>query len=218
MRELSFHSSLKKNLLHLHFPTLAKLLGRLAEPRPTPLTDAYVQSTAQQTDAGEHTLLHTLQTASENLGEDVIVAECLDHLAAGIDTTGDALCFLLYQLSLPENSAIQDKLADEVHNNREQNFEDLPYLDAVIMESLRLYPPIPMSQPRIVPKGGRVVDGWFVAEGMVVGAQAWSVHRLNGVFSDSEKFQPERWLDTESRREMEKFGDGGDEDTGQGGV
>jgi cytochrome P450 len=133
----------------------------------------------------------------------VIVAECLDHLAAGIDTTGDALCFLLYQLSLPENSDIQEKLARELHDGRSIGFEELPYLDAIIMESLRLYPPIPMSQPRIVPRGGRVVDGLFLQEGMVVGAQAWSVHRLNAVFSDGETFWPERWLDTESRRELE---------------
>lgn len=52
-----------------------------------------------------------------------------------------------------------------------------------------------MSQPRYVPKGGRVIDEYYLPEGTVVSAQAWSVHRLNeGTFVDGEKFVPERWL------------------------
>lgn len=42
----------------------------------------------------------------------------------------------------------------------------LKYLSAVIEESLRLYPPFVTSLNRIVPGGGSLVDGHFVAEGV----------------------------------------------------
>jgi len=91
-----------------------------------------------------------------------IAAECMDHLAAGIDTTGDALCFLMYQLSLPSSSNIQEKLFRELSRGRDKPLEELQYLDAVIKEGLRCFPVIPMSQPRHVPSGGRDIDGYFV--------------------------------------------------------
>lgn len=120
----------------------------------------------------------------------------VDHLAAGIDTTGDALTFLMYQLSLPESFDIQEKLSKEVRQASGKSPNDLPYLEAVVKEGLRAFPPIPMSQPRYVPAGGRTIDGYFVPAGTIVSCQAWSVHQLNeDIFPEGEKFIPERWLD-----------------------
>ena len=42
----------------------------------------------------------------------------------------------------------------------------LPYLTATINEALRIYPPIPIGTPRIVPKGGANVAGEFLPEGV----------------------------------------------------
>ncbi|KAJ4304347.1 hypothetical protein N0V88_001960 [Collariella sp. IMI 366227] len=95
-------------------------------------------------------------------------AECLDHMAAGIDTTGDALCFLMWELSQPRSLPYQRKLQQELLSHSNSNnptavgFDKFPYLDAVVTEGLRCFPAIPMSLPRRVPEGGRVVDGWFV--------------------------------------------------------
>jgi cytochrome P450 len=117
----------------------------------------------------------------------------------------------MYNLSLAENRHIQKRLCDEILENKAKDVEELRYIEAVIMEGLRLWPAIPMTQPRVVPKGGVVLSGsgdskgWFLGQGVVVGAQAWSVHRLNeDVFPEAEKFRPERWLDKERRSEMEK--------------
>jgi cytochrome P450 len=138
----------------------------------------------------------------------------MDHLAAGIDTTGDALCFLMYQLSLPESSYAQDKLREELNQGKDKSLDDLIYLDAVIKEGLRCFPPIPMSQPRYVPAGGRIIDGYCIPAGTIASCQAWSVHRLNEViYVDGDKFLPERWINVKENLDMNRlffaFGGGG---------
>ena len=130
----------------------------------------------------------------------------MDHMAAGIDTTGDALCFLMYQLSLPESWHVQETMAREFRENEGKGLDELGYLDAVIREGLRCFPPIPMSQPRYVPEGGRTIDGYLIPAGTIVSAQAWSVHRLNEeVYPNGEKFSPERWLDMEKSLDMNRL-------------
>lgn len=42
----------------------------------------------------------------------------------------------------------------------------LPFLNAVIEESLRMYPPLVTSLARVVPTGGKTVDEWPVPEGV----------------------------------------------------
>ena len=84
--------------------------------------------------------------------------------------------------------------------------DDLTYLDAVLKEGLRCFPPIPMSQPRYVPSGGRTIDGYVVPAGTIVSAQAYSVHRLNeNAYPDGDAFRPERWLDAQHGVEMKRL-------------
>ena len=42
----------------------------------------------------------------------------------------------------------------------------LTYLNAVLLEGLRIFPPVPLALPRVVPPGGDIVDGHFVPEGV----------------------------------------------------
>lgn len=166
----------------------------------------YVIIACQQPHLGEHSLAYKLKTSTRKFTPDQVAAECMNHLAAGIDTTGDALCFLLHQLSKPEFLSIQDKLITEIHNNIDKEIDNLPYLEAVIKEGLRCFPPIPMSLPRVVPAGGRVIDGYLIPGGTIVSCQAWSVHQLNPhVSPDGEKFMPERWLDQDSTIELNRL-------------
>jgi len=199
-----------------------RLLNKVTKTRPAPLSRQYVFATCSKSEPDQITLLHKLQASRDAFKPVDIAAETMDHLAAGIDTTGDALCFLLYYLSLPQNTPIQAKLIFHLVHNKDKPIEELEYLDAVIKEGLRLWPPIPMSQPRYVPQGGRIIDGFGVSGGTVVSAQAWSVHRLNErVFESGEEFRPERWLEGDKERKMEMmrgfftFGMGGRGCTGR---
>ncbi|OIW23252.1 cytochrome P450 [Coniochaeta ligniaria NRRL 30616] len=78
--------------------------------------------------------------------------------------------------------------------------KDLPYLRACIDESLRLRPAVDCGLPRVVPEGGMMVDGTWLAGGTVVSVSTHTVHRDEGVFGDSpEKYRPERWLTDEAK-------------------
>ena len=155
-----------------------------------------------------------LQKKSGDLEGVDMSAECLDHMAAGIDTTGDGLCFLMWELSQPRSMPFQKQLQRELLENPDASVDKLAFLEAVTMEGLRCFPPIPMSLPRYVPAGGRVIDGYLMPEGTVVSCQAYSVHLLNpDVFPNPEMFDPTRWLreegDTERKRLQFAFSTGG---------
>ncbi|KAJ4986615.1 benzoate 4-monooxygenase cytochrome [Stagonosporopsis vannaccii] len=133
-----------------------------------------------------------------------IASECADHFLAGIDTTSDTLMFLVWALSLPENQRFQKRLRDEVLRIPGASLNDhaLPrcdaadrcsFLQAVIRETLRLYAPLPSSEPRAA-NIATVVEGYSIPAGTVVGMSPWVVHRNAATFEDAGTFDPERWL------------------------
>lgn len=145
-----------------------------------------------------------------------VAAECMDHLVAGVDTTGDAMCVLMWKMSTPECAGVQDKLFQELstvshsfdpHTQTASivDLDSLPYLEAVIKEGLRWRPPVPMTLFRSVPPGeAKEISGWSIPPGTVVGCQAYSLHRNPEVFDNPDSFDPDRWLteDEEKLRAM----------------
>lgn len=100
---------------------------------------------------------------------------------------------------------MQDRLYLDLSLGIKNGSQEFPYLDAVVKESLRMFPPIPMSMPRFVPPGGRNLGGFKIPGGTIVSAQAWSAHRLNEeVFPGGDSFVPDRWLNEERKVEMER--------------
>ncbi|CDO72236.1 hypothetical protein BN946_scf184970.g88 [Trametes cinnabarina] len=210
MKELSYSSSLRKQYFQHYYPRLAKVLDKIASlrgRRAVGLTPRYVLDTARDAAVSPHTVLHKLRTY-EPEGSDYKAAasECMDHLVAGIDTTGDGLCFLMHQLSLPASQHVQERLHAELAANSAASLDDLPYLDAVVKEGLRIFSPIPMSFPRVVPAGGKVVDGVWLPGGTIVSCQPHTLHRLDeSVFPLPEEFRPERWLQEEGAAERNQL-------------
>lgn len=186
-----------------------------APPRATPLADNFVDQRSQSIYPDEFTLLNRLrEKLDDHVDQTDITAECYDHMVAGIDTTGDSLCFLMWELSQPRSLHHQEKLREELRSTSAVDFDKLPFLNAVVQEGLRCFPAIPMSLPRVVPDGGRVIDGILVPQGTVVSSQAHSVHRYNtNVFPNPDVFDPQRWMategDAERKRHMFAFSHGG---------
>lgn len=71
---------------------------------------------------------------------------------------------------------------------------DLTYVEAVLTESLRLYPPVAGTLPRQVPAGGETIDGGYVPAGTSVGVNHFSCYHHPQNFNRAEDFLPERWL------------------------
>ncbi|KAJ0415114.1 cytochrome P450 [Aspergillus carlsbadensis] len=175
-------------------------------------------------------LLSATQTGSAKgttaMGHIDVAAECADHLLAGIDTTSDTTMWALFALSQPENHIFQEKLRAEVQS-LELDAEDgddkvvsaltadkLPYLDAIIKETLRLFAPLPGTEPRFADTD-QVIDGYTIPRGTVVSMSPYTLHRNLAVFKDPLRFNPDRWIDSspeeiaEMRRWFWAFSSGG---------
>lgn len=83
----------------------------------------------------------------------------------------------------------------------------LPYLQAIIKEGLRIWPPIAALLSKEVPAGGDVLNGLFVPGGTRIGWCPWGIFRNTKTFGeDADTFRPERWLEArspEKTKEME---------------
>ncbi|KAL2886410.1 putative sterigmatocystin biosynthesis P450 monooxygenase STCB [Ceratocystis lukuohia] len=219
MHQVAVDDSLRNRLIEHYSPTIhsvmSKFLGYFGvRPRDTPLADAFVLDASGQTSTAQFTLMTRMREKIGDLEQLDLAAEALDHMAAGIDTTGDVLCFLMWELSQPHSIHVQKLLQKELRDKPKASFDELPYLDAVINEGLRCFPAIPMSLPRYVPSGGRTIDGYSLPERTIVSCQAYSVHRLNPrIFPDGDCFAPKRWLaaegDADRRRLQFAFSVGG---------
>ena len=174
-------------------------------PRYGLLTNTYVLDTCKKLNPSPFTLVARLQSKAADLPALTVQAECMDHLVAGIDTTGDALCFLMHELSLPRSRHVQIQLQAELMQNPDTPFDQLPYLDAVVKEGLRCFPPIPMSFPRYVPVGGKTISGFTVPERTIVSAQPYTLHKNEVVFPKPLDFVPERWLSEKGASEREEM-------------
>ncbi|KAK2812443.1 hypothetical protein FQN50_001444 [Emmonsiellopsis sp. PD_5] len=159
----------------------------------------------------EESIMNKLWSVHDNAAKGVsldlldVASECADHLLAGIDTTSDTLMMAIFSLSQAKNARFQEKLRAEVLaiNDEADIDEDgivravvadrLPYLDAVIKETLRLFAPLPGSEPRFSDRE-EVIDGYVIPGGTVVSMSPYGLHRNPEVFGDPLRFDPERWL------------------------
>lgn len=85
-----------------------------------------------------------------------------------------------------ENKVGQERLLDE------QDLPNLNYLQNVINETLRLYPPIPLLGAREASEDC-VVGGFDVPCGTMMVVNAWAIHRNSELWDEPTKFQPERF-------------------------
>ena len=206
MKELSYHDSMQRFWLQYYSPAVSSWVEWLLHrPKYAPLANDFVLESSKKPDPAPFTLLSKMQSKGAELPALTIPAESMDHLAAGIDTTGDGLCFLMHELSLPRSMHIQACLQQELLANPGVPFDQLLYLHAVVLEGLRCFPPIPMSFPRYVPVGGRTIDGYYLPEGTIVSAQPYTLHKNEAVFPRPLEFIPERWLEEKGAAERSQL-------------
>lgn len=161
-----------------------------------------------------------------------IASDMFAHNSAAHETSGNTLTYCLYELS--RRPEIQAKLrqelltldpplffpppgteGDELLLPSSKSVDSLPYLEAVIMETLRLYPSVPGGQPRRVPKDCSLGGYDNIPAGTTVQCYASTLHRTPEVFPEPEQWKPERWIESSPehlstmRRWFWAFGSGG---------
>lgn len=81
----------------------------------------------------------------------------------------------------------------------------LPYLNAVINESLRIHSTSAIGLPRLMPAGGVNIEGHHFPEGSVLSVPTYTIHRDPKVWgADADEYRPERWLKPGAKAEFEK--------------
>ncbi|KAI3338273.1 cytochrome P450 [Ustulina deusta] len=128
-----------------------------------------------------------------------LAAHTSDFVIAGSETTATALATMTYYLLRnPEiMKALQEEIRSSFNSYDEitgKSTQRLRYLKAVMLEAMRIYPPLPFALPRVVPSPGESVAGSFLPGGTVVYTSPYSASMDPANFQDPTHFVPERWL------------------------
>ena len=117
---------------------------------------------------------------------------------AGADTTALFIAAIFrYLLKHPKAyTKLQDEIDALADNTPFTELRKVPFLDAVVKETARLYSVIRFILERVTPPGGTTIAGEHIPGNTVVGVSPWAYHRREDVFGErADEFRPERWLD-----------------------
>ncbi|XP_077224549.1 cytochrome P450 CYP82D47-like [Tasmannia lanceolata] len=128
----------------------------------------------------------------------IIKATSLALILAGTDTTSVTLTWVLSLLL--NNPRVLKKAQDEldIHVGKERQVDEsdiknLVYLQAIVKETMRLYPAAPLAVPHLAMEDCDV-GGIHIPAGNRVLVNIWKLQRDPRVWSDPNEFQPERFL------------------------
>jgi cytochrome P450 len=151
--------------------------------------------------AGPDLLDQLIET--NQLSDQQIKEECSTFIVAGHETTSNLLCWLFYELMRSpavwaECVAEVDRiLPDPRAEITAEQLQQLKFIDAVIKESLRLWPPVCIvnreAQEDVVITHRE--KKLFFPRNTDIGLNIFLMHRDNNLFPEAEKFDPWRWLE-----------------------
>ena len=186
------------------FPDVLGPFGAIKRRLPVPptlrfrkarrvLDEIVLDLIAQRRRSGEDrgdALSMLLELRDEESGEGLSDAQVRDEVmtlfVAGHETTANALTWTWYLLA--RNPRVHERLRDELHRDLET-----PYLDAVLNETLRLYPPAWILGRDALREVH--IDGWRIRKGATVLVSQLVLHRSDRYFHEPDRFAPDRWLD-----------------------
>ena len=129
--------------------------------------------------------------------------ELMVSFLAGYETTALTLQWLLFLLA--QDPAASARLDDEISrlDHRAPTYADvleMPYLNAVLNEGMRLYPAVPYIPRQRSVEQADEIDGFEVPAGAIIFVGAWHIQRAEEHWGpDAHLFRPERWLENVER-------------------
>jgi cytochrome P450 len=154
----------------------------------------------QSPDSGRMDVLSLLLDVRDEAGEGFSDREVRDQLMtlmfAGHDTSTSTLTFLMYELArrpdvIEKLQEEQDRVLGGGVPDIEKLEREMPYLDQVLDEVLRLYPPAWIGPRRAVKEFE--FNGHTVPDGAYLNYCSWASHRIPEFFPEPEAFRPERF-------------------------
>ncbi|XP_017492981.1 PREDICTED: cytochrome P450 3A9-like, partial [Rhagoletis zephyria] len=145
---------------------------------------------------------HKTGSIKRSLSENEIIAQCIIFFLAGFETTGTTIANVLYNLAL--NPDAQERLHSElemalegVDENSSEHFDivngKIPYLEAVIKETLRMTPPVPRLQRRVGTDTYKL-NGVTLPKDVTVEVAVYAIHHSDEYYPEPSKFNPDRFM------------------------
>ncbi|GMH27196.1 hypothetical protein Nepgr_029039 [Nepenthes gracilis] len=124
----------------------------------------------------------------------------LDLFVAGTDTTSSTIEWAMTELlrnpkKLKKSQAELEEMLGRHNLMEEEDISRLPYLRAIIKETLRLHPPVPFLVPRRVDKDVELC-GYIVPKDAQVLVNVWAMGRDPSIWENANLFEPERFLES----------------------
>ncbi|MCI9846792.1 cytochrome P450 [Flavobacterium pectinovorum] len=152
-----------------------------------------------------------LETRYEDSGEGMSVEQLIDEIKilfiAGHETTANALTFTLHLLG--NNPDVQQKIFDEIvkieseTDNVVEQLQKMTYINAVLNESMRLYPPAWITDRENV-EDDRLGD-FNIKKGTLIGVSFYELHRNPKYWENPNEFIPERFLGEQKKKSLQYF-------------
>ncbi|XP_016924202.2 probable cytochrome P450 4s3 [Drosophila suzukii] len=140
-------------------------------------------------------LLLTQMEGGAELSDTDIREEVDTFMFEGHDTTSSAIAFALSLLS--KNPDVQQRAFEEASELEGREKESMPYLEAVIKETLRIYPSVPFFSRKVLED--LQVGKLTVPKGASISCLIYMLHRDPNNFPDPERFDPDRFLFNEKQ-------------------
>ncbi|XP_057799343.1 LOW QUALITY PROTEIN: sugiol synthase-like [Salvia miltiorrhiza] len=145
------------------------------------------------------TLVDILNSNDNKLKTDHLLHLMLDLFVGGSETSTTEIEWIMEELvAHPDKMAkVKAELKSVMGDEKvvdESLMPRLPYLQAVVKESMRLHPPGPLLLPRKA-ESDQVVNGYLIPKGTQVLINAWAMGRDSTIWNNPDAFQPERFLD-----------------------
>lgn len=140
-------------------------------------------------------LLLAQMEGNGDLSDQDIREEVDTFMFEGHDTTSSAIAFAISLLS--KHADVQQRVYEEAIELEGREKEPMPYLEAVIKETLRLYPSVPFFSRKVVEDLS--VGNVTVPKGASVSCLIYMLHRDPDSFPDPERFDPDRFYHDEKQ-------------------